>query len=71
MTSVKKLREVFVLHSVTERNLSQFFKIPSSLVRNFLGKQVVKTGENGFFCYFGQGGFGGGKVVFRPPWGGK
>jgi hypothetical protein len=50
-----------------EKNLSRFFKIPSGLAEIALGKQVVKLVKKWF--YFGEGGFGGGKVVFGPPLG--
>jgi hypothetical protein len=63
----EKMREVFVLHHVLEKNLSWFFKIPSGLARNALGKKVVKTGENGFFVVLGKAVLERGKVVFGPP----
>jgi hypothetical protein len=48
MEPVKKMREVFFLHPVTEKNLSRFFKIHFSLPRiafeiDMLVKNVAKA----------------------------
>jgi hypothetical protein len=48
MAPVKKLREVFVLHPVMEKNLSRFLKIHFHLPRNGLGRrhdEQAKIGE--------------------------
>jgi hypothetical protein len=52
----EKMREVIVLQPVLEKNLSQFFKIPSGFPKIALGRQVVKLCKNWFLIL--------GKVVF-------
>jgi hypothetical protein len=68
---VQKLREVIVIHPVTEKNLSRVFKIPSGLPKITLGKHVVKTGENIFFVILGKVVLEEGEWFSDPPWGGK
>jgi hypothetical protein len=64
MAPVKKLREVFVLHPVMEKNLSQFLKFIFICPENGLGRRhaeqakMVKNEKSGFFS---------GWVVFRTP----
>jgi hypothetical protein len=64
MAPVKKLREVFVLQAVMEKNLSRFLKIHFHLPRNGLGRRHVeqaKMGENG------KSGFFSGRWYSGPP----
>jgi hypothetical protein len=55
MAPVKKMREVFVLHPVTEKNLSRFLKIRIILPKNALKDMLnwSKWRKSGFF---GMGG---------------
>jgi hypothetical protein len=61
--------EVFVLQPVLNKNLSLILKIHSRFLGISLGRRSVELAKKWF--YFWEGGFGGGKVVFRPPWSGK
>jgi hypothetical protein len=61
--------EVFVLQPVLNKNLSLDFENSFSFSGISLGRRSVELAKNGF--YFWEGGFGGGKVVFGPPWSGK
>jgi hypothetical protein len=62
------MREVIVLHPILEKNLSQFFKIPSGFPGNSLGRQVVKLCEKMVFD-LGESGFWRGKWYSGPPLG--
>jgi hypothetical protein len=59
MEPVKKLREIFFLHPVMEKNLSRFFKIRFILPRKSLCKLTDQNVEKTVFL--------GGRVVFRTP----
>jgi hypothetical protein len=56
---VKKMRDDFVLHPVTEKNLSQFLKIRFNFPKNDLGRRhaeqakIGKKNEKGDFFVMG------------------
>jgi hypothetical protein len=61
---VKKMREVFVLHPVMEKNLSQFLKIHFHFPRISSRKRCAEQAKNG---ENEKSGFVFGKAVFRTP----
>jgi hypothetical protein len=64
---VKKMREVFVLHPVTEKNLSRFFKIRFRLPGILLQKKTGQNWKNSGFVKMGEGGFGEVSGIPDPP----
>jgi hypothetical protein len=62
----EKYERVFVLHPVTNKNLSRFFKIRFRFPGILLWKKLFNNGKNGGFEFLGEGVFWG-KVVFRTP----
>jgi hypothetical protein len=61
------MREVFVLHPVMEKNLSQFSKIHFRFLGILPGKKTGQNGKNGGFEFLGEGGFLGERWYSRPP----
>jgi hypothetical protein len=53
---VKKMREVFVLHPVTEKNLSRFSKFIFVFLESFQ-KKTGQNWKNNGFVKMGEGGF--------------
>jgi hypothetical protein len=50
----EKMREVFFLHPVTEKNLSRFFKIHFRLPGILPGKKLVKLAKMAVLSFWGR-----------------